>query len=192
MKTVNIKLLINKKKVNIGCEFLVDLIRYMPDIKQNQDVFESLAVLENHYVKYFIAEKTNLNKKTIKALLTDSNEEIVNEVLSNKNLAKYIPQKRIMKIIKSESIYHICTIARFVENYKKCDIYKLIKIFSNHRNPQVRHKLLKSRNSDLIPNKILKKLSKDPDIDVSSLAKTLIKNSKCKRNESKKISFRDF
>ena len=43
-QTIKTELLINGKKVLVGHQFLEDIISDIPDIKENQDIFNALAL----------------------------------------------------------------------------------------------------------------------------------------------------
>lgn len=191
MKDININLQINDENIEVGHILLERIVQYIPDIKGNEKVFEILALSNRERIKYYLADKKNLNEKTVSLLLNESDNNIVDLILSNVDAAKHITQKQIMKFFKNNCIELLCTIARNIEIFKKCDIYKLIKMLSKHENPRVRYNLLQSKNSELITKRILKKLSKDEDIDVSNFAKKFIHRISNKVSDNK-ICFCDF
>ena len=173
MQTQKIKteLLINGSKVTIGHQFLEDIVRDIPDIKENKTIFGALAKSDNPDVRELISRKDNLGKKTIHLLLDDENQEVVDNILSNSDLAKKINEDILFRIIKSDNIKYLSTIASNIEDYALCNICKVAKILSNHQNASVKYSLLKWRISDVVTTKILKKLSKDIDIDIAKEAK---------------------
>jgi len=169
-QTIKTELLLNGQKVSIGHQFLEDIVRNIPDTKENKAIFDILALSDNPSVKEDIASKDNLNKKTIHLLLEDTNQDVVDNVLSNRDLAKYIKEDVLFKIIKTDNIKHLKTIASNVEDYKKCDICKIVKKLANHKNPLIRYELVRWRPSEIITTKILKQLANDKDIDVAKEA----------------------
>ena len=173
MQTQKIKteLLINGSKATIGHRFLEDIVRDIPDIKENKAIFEVLAKCDNPDVRESISGKDNLSKKTIHLLLDDENQEVVDNILSNSDLAKKINEDILFRIIKSDNIKHLSTIASSIDDYALCNICRVAKILSNHQNASVRYSLVKWRISDVITTIILKKLSQDKDIDVAREAK---------------------
>ncbi len=147
-----------------------DIVRDIPDIKENKAIFGVLAKSDNPDIRESISGKDNLSKKTIYLLLDDENQEVVDNILSNSDLAKKINEDILFRIIKSDNIKHLSTIASSIDDYALCNICKVAKILSNHKNASVRYSLVKWRISDVITTKIIKKLSKDIDIDIAKEA----------------------
>ncbi|MEA2018944.1 MAG: hypothetical protein U9N59_10905 [Campylobacterota bacterium] len=169
-QTIKIELLINGKKVNIGHQFLEYIAKKIPDSKENQSIFDILACSDNPEVREALSYHDNLNKKTIHLLLEDTNQEVVDSILSNSTLAKHINEDVLFKIMKTGNIKYLTTIASNVEDYVKCDLCKIVKKLANHKNPLVRYELVRWRANDIVTNKILKQLSNDKDIDVAKEA----------------------
>jgi len=169
-QTIKTELLVNGKKVVIGHQFLESIVRDIPDIKENQDIFNTLALSDNPDVRQDLTRMESLSKKTIHILLEDTNQEVIDGVLSNSDLAVKINEKSILKIIDSNNTKLIMTIASNIEDYTKCDLCNLVNILANHKNASIRYCLVRWRRSDVISVKILKKLAKDKDLDVSKEA----------------------
>ncbi len=169
-QTIKTELSINGQKVEIGHQFLEDIVRDIPDTKENQSIFDMLALSDNPSVKEEISRNDNLSKKTIHLLLEDTNQEVVDNILSNRDLAKYIKEDILFKIIKTDNIKYLMTIASNIDDYKKCDLCKIVKKLANHKNPSVRYNLVRWRANDIVTTKILKQLSNDKDIDVAKEA----------------------
>jgi len=173
MTTQNIKveLFINGKKAVIGHQYLEDTVSDIPDIKENQEIFDALIHSDNPEVQEHIANVEHLSKKSIDILLNDDNIDVVDNVLSNVNLAKYIKHETLMKIVQSNNTKFLVSIAENIDDYAKCDLCQIVKILANHKNVSVRYALVHWRASDIVTVKILKQLVKDGDIDVSNNAR---------------------
>ena len=173
MQTQKIKteLFINGSKVTIGHRFLEDIIRDIPDIKENQAIFGALAKSDNPDVRESNINISLAKAQTIHLLLNDENQEVVDNILSNSDLAKKINEDTLFRIIKSNNIKHLSTIASSIDDYALCNICKVANILSSHQNASVRYSLVNWRISDVITTRILKKLSKDKDIDIAKEAK---------------------
>ena len=169
-QTIKAELLINGKKVVIGHQFLEDIVRYIPDIKENKEVFDTLVLSDNPTVRENLIRFENLSKKSIHTLLNDTNQEVLDGVLSNSDLAKYINEDALMNIIEADNTKLLMTIASNIEDYVKCDLCKIVNILANHKSVSVRYSLVRWRTSDIVSIKILKQLSKDKDIDVAKEA----------------------
>ncbi|MDF1878393.1 hypothetical protein JHD46_01925 [Sulfurimonas sp. SAG-AH-194-C20] len=173
-QTIKTELLINGRQVLVGHQFLEDIVRDIPDIKENKEVFNTLVLSDNPDVREYLTRVDNLSKKSVHVLLNDTNQEVVDGVLSNSDLAKLISEKALLKIIDSDNTKLLMTIASNVDDYVKCDLCKIIKILANHKSAAVRYNLLRCWSSDSVPIKILKQLTQDKDIDVAKeAAKTL-------------------
>jgi len=169
-QTIKTELLINGKKVVIGHQFLEDIVRDIPDIKENKEIFNDLVLSDNPDVREYLTRVDNIGKKSIHLLLNDTNQEVVDGVLSNSNLAKHISEEALMKIIDSDNTKLLITIASNIEDYVKCDLCKIVNILANHKSVSVRYNLVRWRTNDIVSIKILKQLSKDKDIDVAKEA----------------------
>jgi len=167
-QTIKTELLINGKKVVIGHQFLEDIVRDIPDIKENKEIFNDLVLSDNPDVREYLTRVDNIGKKSIHLLLNDSNQEVVDGVLSNSDLAKHISEEALMKIIDSDNTKLLMTIASNIEDYVKCDLCKIVNILANHKSVSVRYNLVRWRTNDIVSIKILKQLSKDKDIDVAT------------------------
>jgi len=171
-QTIKIALTINGKKLTLGHSFLENIeYMYGIDTKENQEAFDMLVYSDNPKIRRSIALLSNISKKSISILLNDDDQNVVQAVLGNYDLAPRIKHVQLMKIIKDNHIEHLKTIAsNHIVLYKKCNLYKIIKLLAKHENPAVRFELVRYHSTHIIPKKILKKLSKDIDIDVSKAA----------------------
>lgn len=171
MQTIKTELVVNGIKVVVGHQFLEDIVRDIPDVKENKPVFASLAQSDNPDVRESISRKDNLNSKIIHLLLKDENQEVVDNVLSNTDLAKYIKEETLFDIIEMNNIKYLKTIASNIDSYVLCDTCKIATILSKHKNASVRYALVHWGSSSAVTSKILKALSKDKDFDIAKEAK---------------------
>lgn len=161
---------INGSQVAFGHQFLEDIMRYIPDIRENQAIFRLLAKSNNPEAREIISRNMNLSTKTTHLLLDDDNQEVVCNILSNSVLAKKINEDALLKIIKSDNVKYLIVIAENIESYELCNICKIAHILCNHQNALVRYGLVRYGVSCMIPTKIIRKLSKDKDMDVAKEA----------------------
>ena len=171
MQTIKTELIVNGMKVVVGHQFLEDIVRDIPDTKENKSVFSTLALSDNPEVRESISRKDNLSTKTIHLLLNDTNQEVVDNILSNSDLAKHIKEETLFNIIKSDNIKYLKTIASNIDSYVLCDTCKMATILSKHKNTSVRFSLVHWNSSNAVTNKILQSLSKDKDFDIANEAK---------------------
>ena len=175
-QTIETVLLINGQKVVVGHQFLEDIINDIPDIKENSKIFAILALCDNPEVRETLTRKDAISKKTVALLLEDENIDVVDGVLSNRDLAKQIEEEALWKIIKANNIKLLCTIASNIEDYTLCDGCKIAKKLIKHPVTVVRYNLVKWRVSDVISTKLLQKLAHDEDSDVAQEARDELKN----------------
>ncbi len=173
MQTQNIKteLTISGVGVVIGHQFLEDVARNIPDVKENKAVFAVLAQSENPSVRETISRNDNLSKKVIHLLLNDENQEVVENILSYTEHGKQISEETLFALIAGNNTKYLKTIAQNIDNYILCDTCKIATILSEHENTSVRYSLVHWRSNDAVTSKILKKLSEDEDFDVAKQAK---------------------
>ena len=173
-QAIKTELLIDGKKVLIGHDFLESIVRHIPDIKENREIFDALVFSNNPEILEYLTQIDGLSKKSIHILLNDDDQNVIAGVLTNADLAKHIKHKSLMKIIKSDNTKLLMWISASIESYVKCDLPKIIKILANHKSAAVRYQLVKWRASDIVSTKILKKLSKDSDADVAKAAESAL------------------
>ena len=171
MQTIKTELVVNGSKVVVGHQFLEDIVRNIPDVKENKSVFTTLSQSDNPEVRESISRKDNLNSKTVHLLLKDDNPEVVDNVLSNSDLAKQIKEEILFNFVKTDNIKYLKTIASNIDSYVLCDTCKIATILSKHKNTSVRYALVHWGSSNAVTSKILKELSKDEDFDIANEAK---------------------
>ena len=174
---IKIELSIDEQKVVIGHKFLESIVQDIPDTKENSKIFEILAHSDNPEVRETLTRKDNLNKKTVALLLEDESENVVEGVLSSSDLAQYIKEDALYKIIKANNITLLCCIASNIEDYTLCDGCKIAKKLAKHPVSVVRYSLMKWRRvSPLLSTKLLHKLAQDEDCDVAKEAQDELKD----------------
>ena len=171
MQTIKTELRVNGMEVIIGHQFLEDIVRDIPDIKENKSIFSTLALSDNPEVRESISRKDNLSNKTIHLLLNDENQEVVDNILSNSDIAKYIKEETLFDILKSDNIKYLKTIASNIDSYLLCDTCKIATILSKHKNTSVRFSLVRWSSANAVTSKILQVLSNDKDFDIANEAK---------------------
>ena len=169
-QTMNAKLSINGKSVAVGHQLLEDIVRSIPDVKENKALFAELALSDEPDVREIISRNNHLSKKTIHLLLADEVDDVVDNVLSNSDLAKYITEEALFEVIERNNIKHLKTIASNVETFDLCDACSIANRLSQHQNASVRYELVRWYVSDVVSTKILKVLALDSDFDVAKKA----------------------
>lgn len=172
---ISVEFTINGNKVKVGHEFLEDIARNIPDIKANRKIFDILATSNNYEIREHISRFDSLSSKAIKIFLEDDCIEVIDNILCNSSINKFITDEQLHTIIKKDNVQLLRTIGSNIDDYKNCNVCKVIKRLSKHSNAKVRYSLLQWRVSDFVTTKILQKLTNDSDMDVASKAKEKLK-----------------
>lgn len=175
-ENIKVELTMNGVNVQVGHSFLEDISRDIPDIKENKKVFEILAKSDDFKVRRNVAYKDNLNKNTIDILLQDSDMEVVDSILSNRDAPKFITQEQLQRIIDLDNIILLETIGNRIDNYASCNTCKIINKLVKYPNARVRASLFRVFSSLNI--KQLEILSQDSDSEIASEAKKELKDKK--------------
>lgn len=168
---MKVELTINGQKVKIGHQFLEDMVNDIPDVKENKKVFTILASSDNYRIKEYISQKSFLSTETINTLLNDKSDEIVDNILSNRDINKHITNEQIFSIIEKDNTKLLSTIAKNLDELQSCDRCKIINHLSKHKSSSVRFSLFTYNVSDLISTDIVKELCDDEDFDVANKAR---------------------
>lgn len=85
-----VELTINGQKVKVGHKFLESIIIDIPDVKENMKIFTLLACSDNYEIREKISRKDYLSKEAIDILLNDKSDDVIENILSNRDVNKYI------------------------------------------------------------------------------------------------------
>lgn len=177
---IKIELKINDVNVKVGHKFLELICKDIPDTKENKKVFSILALSDNDEVREDVSRNEFLSKDTIDILLKDENNQVVDNLLLNRDINKHITNTQLFEIIKNDKVRLLCTIAERIDQFDSCDKCMIIKKLANHKNSKVRHSLFCYGVSDLLNIKILQKLASDKDYDVAYKARKELKEQRRK------------
>jgi len=175
-KEIKIELTLNSQKLHCGHNFLEDIVCKISDIKENKKIFDILSYSNNDEVREDISRNEFLSLKAIDKLLNDENIEVVDNLLSNRDINKHITNKQLNKIIKKDNTKLLCTIGKSIDEFQSCNICKVIKKLAKYPSSKVRYSLLQWSVSDMLTMKTLKLLCNDSDTDVSNEAKKELKS----------------
>ena len=106
-----VELTINGQKVKVGHKFLESIIIDIPDVKENMKIFTLLACSDNYEIREKISRKDYLSKEAIDILLNDKSDDVIENILSNRDVNKYITNEQILSIIEKDNTKLLSTIA---------------------------------------------------------------------------------
>lgn len=117
------------------------MVNDIPNVKENKKVFTILSSSDNHRIKEYISRKSFLSTETINTLLNDKSDEIVDNILSTRDINKYITNEQIFSIIEKDNTKLLSTIARNLDELQSCDRCKIINHLSKYKSSSVRFSL---------------------------------------------------
>jgi len=164
-------------KVAVGHKFLEDIAYDIPDISKHKKVFEVLAKSSNFELREIIADKTHISKKTVSVLLNDSDQNVIEKLLKNRQACKKITQEQMDMLLDKANDKLLCTIAENIDDFHKCNIDVICTRLLSHNSSTVRYEFL-NHSSFVSPISVesLKKLSMDTDFDVAAKAQEELKS----------------
>lgn len=171
-----VELTINGQKVKVGHKFLESIIIDIPDVKENMKIFTLLVCSDNYEIREKISNKDYLSKEAIDILLNDKSDDVIVNILSNRDVNKYITNEQIFSIIEKDNTKLLSTIANNIDEFKNCDRCKIISHMVKHESAKVKASLFSYNVSDLLSNEMLTELSNDKDFDVAYEAKKELKD----------------
>mgnify|MGYP003492090998 CR=1 FL=1 len=114
-----VELTINGQKVKVGHKFLESIIIDIPDVKENMKIFTLLACSDNYEIREKISRKDYLSKEAIDILLNDKSDDVIENILSNRDVNKYITNEQILSIIEKDNTKLLSTIANNIDEFKE-------------------------------------------------------------------------
>ena len=103
-------------------------------------------------------------------------DDVIENILSNRDVNKYITNEQILSIIEKDNTKLLSTIANNIDEFKNCDRCKIISHMVKHESAKVKVSLFTYSVSDLLSNEMLSELSNDKDFDVAYEAKKELKD----------------
>ena len=162
------KLIINDVEMNIGVKFLEDIASSIPDTESNQVIFNELAKSKSASVRGYIAYKDKLSEETAKLLLTDKDSEVLSNLLRNDVVQSVATDEDIEHMINTLTEEYLVNLIGYLDDYRNIDLDLHLENLLSLNSPVINYAIADNRN---MPNKILRKLSKNEDPDVSNTAK---------------------
>ncbi len=173
---INVELTINGQKVKVGHKFLESIVYDIPDVKENSKIFTILASSNNFEVRDNVSRKDNLPSEAVEILLNDVSDDVVNRILLNRDVNKFITNEQIFSIIEKNNIKLLTTIAENLDEYHSCDKFKILNLLLKNKNSKVKIAFLSRCVSELLSLDQIKQLANDDDFDVAYEAKKELKN----------------
>lgn len=169
---IKIEFTLNDQKVNVGHQFLEEIIKHIPDVKENESVFDLLATSNNYLIRESISKNTYLPKTTINILLSDKSDTIVENILLNRDINYLITDEQLQTIISRDNERLLEAIGFNLSNCKGRNSYIIIKQLLKHPCSKVRYSFFfHFKGANLISTKDLITLCNDEDFDIACEAR---------------------
>ena len=166
---MDVKIKVDGKEYEVGNELLVSISSDIPDRKEYMKLFQQLAGSEISEVRENIAYKDNINAETIKMLVKDKQVSVLRNLSSNGEASKKITEEELEYMYSTGDVEILCNIVGNIEGFELCDVMDIANKLKSHKDPKVRNALASDYD---VPKNILRKLTKDADVDVAYNAKS--------------------
>lgn len=161
------KLAIDGIEIEIGFAELAELVSYIKDHEDNQELFATLSKHPSARVRRSVADKSKIDEATAEALSKDGDIEVLRAIVRNDTFKKIAKDAEINRLAQIGDLELSTNIVSDLENFENCDAAKILDIFAASKDPGIRMSVAESWGT---PKKILKKLAGDADLDVKRSA----------------------
>ena len=165
---MEVKLVIDGVEVQVGAQFLQNLIDAIPDTEDYSDLFLVLAKSKNPYVRRDIASKDKINAETAELLLADKEPIVLECIVSNDAAKSVVTIEQLEEILGFAGTDVVKNIINYIEDYEEVNINDLADLIMAQDNPTLNLSMAENYSA---PKKILKKLAKSKDADIKAAAK---------------------
>jgi hypothetical protein len=162
------KLTIEGIDIEIGFAELADIVSYIKDHEDNQNLFAKLSQHPSARVRRSVAEKSKVDDLTAEALGKDDNLEVLRTIIRNEAFKKIAKDSDLIRFSETGDAELSSSIASDLESFDNCDTSKILDILASSKDPGIRMSVAENWNT---PKKVLKKFNNDQDLDVRRSAK---------------------
>jgi len=167
---MTMKLIVNDIEVNIGIELASNIASYLNDNEGNQAIFHELAQHSSASIRKEIAYKDKISEETTRLLLEDKDMSVINNILRSDPTKKIFNDDDFKRILESSNEEAIENIINNIDDFSSLNdvdecLDKIIALNNDYLTLQI-------ANGYHTPKKILKKLVKHNDPDISREAKS--------------------
>jgi hypothetical protein len=165
---MKMKLIVNDTEFVVGAEFQSNILSAIPDTPLYEELFHLLSKSPNGELRSELAWKDNLKDETIRLLLKDKDTSVLDRILNNNAAQGIVSTKQLLNFIDIGNHDIIKTIIQNLSNYEDIDIDAVVDKVLDLNNSKLELALAEGWN---VPKKILKRLVKSDDPDISYAAK---------------------
>ena len=168
---MEVKIVVDGLEVQVGTQFLQNLVDAIPDTENYSDLFLALAKSQNPYVRRDVAYKDKINVETAELLLADSDPIVLERIVSNDAAKPIATSERLEEILGFAGTDVGMNIINNIDEYEEVNSDDLADLIMAQDNPTLTLTLAENWSA---PRKILKKLAKSEDIDIKTAAKNTL------------------
>jgi hypothetical protein len=152
---------IEGKEVRIDMPFynVSNIVNELPDVKDNEDIFNALTNHPSKQVLSNLAVKTNLSTESLLKLFDTGYNSVIQSLLSNPTFKKSVGIEDLDKMIKADAEF-ANIIAQSIEQFEDLDKTKLIELLLASKDPRVIHNTINNYNTK---KNMVKKFKNYPD-----------------------------
>jgi len=149
------------KEVRIDMPFLnvSNIVNELPDVKENEVIFNALTNHPSKQVLTNLAVKTSLSAESLIKLFNTGYNSVIQSLLSNSIFKKGIGMEGLELMIKVDAEF-ANTIAQSIEEFEEVDKMKLVELLLTNKNPRVIHTTINNSNTK---KNMIKKFKDYPD-----------------------------
>lgn len=168
---MEVKLVVDGLEVQVGTQFLQNLVDAIPDTEDYSDLFLALAKSPNPYVRRDVAYKDKISPETAEILLADKEPIVLERIVSNEAAKSVVTSERLEEILGFAGTDVATNIISSIDEYAEVEADNLGDLIMAQDNPTLALNLAENWS---VPKKILKKLAKSKDIDIKTAAKNTL------------------
>lgn len=166
---MDIRLSVNGIETKLGVELAADVVTWLPDNENNQDIFYELAQHLSSSVRRGVASKDKISKETAKLLIRDKDTAVLQNILRSDSVKDIFNDDDFKYILGIGSDEVVESLINCLDGYNSIDdidacFEAIIELNNDYLNLQI-------ANNYGTPKKILKKLLKSGDPDIVTAAK---------------------
>jgi len=184
------ELIINNIKLDLGHRELNEISYALVDCDKTKDIYHELAQSPSTETRSNIALQENLHRKTVRLLLSDTQIEVMRTMSREDNFISNMTKEDVERFINNGDsevlINMVNNIQTLTEDYEICERDWLCEKLYAQEDPSVRYELASNEDTSEI---IVKKLTDDPDINVSEAAKETLEGIESEKGEDDEIEW---
>jgi hypothetical protein len=156
--------------VELGDDAVGNVVDYLPEAMDLEGFFQELAQSLSVIVRRAIACRNELTEMTVDFLAEGDDIEVLTNLLGTSAGMRYLSDERLKRMISTSDELAI-KISEEAANFESANFSEICETLSLHTNPDVRLSVINIMD---VPERILRMLSEDVDLNVAEQARTAL------------------